>query len=58
MSLFDKEIAQIIADAESMKEHRRLAEQIAIERKAYKDIKELINEVKELTTNGRTQDVH
>lgn len=53
MSLIDKEIALIISDAERDKEHRRLAEQIRIERKAYEDIKELINEVKELC-NGRS----
>ena len=57
MSLIDKEIALIISDAERDKEHRRLAEQIRIERQAYEDIKVLINEVKELC-NGREKNVY
>ena len=57
MSLIDKEIALIISDAERRKEQKRMAEQIAIERQAYEDIKGIINEVKELI-DGRTQDVH
>lgn len=57
MSLIDKEIALIISDAERHKEQKRVAEQIAIERQAYEDIKGIINEVKELI-DGRTQDVH
>ena len=53
MSLIDKEIALIISDAERRKEQKRVAEQIAIERQAYEDIKGIINEVKELI-DGRS----
>lgn len=54
MELIIKEIAALIDDAESSKASTiREAEIIQIERKAYEDIKELINEVKELT-NGRS----
>ena len=56
MSLIDKEIALIISDAERRKEQKRVAEQIAIERQAYEDIKGIINEVKELI-DGREKDV-
>ena len=53
MSLIDREIALIISDAERRKEQKRVAEQIAIERQAYEDIKGIINEVKELI-DGRS----
>ena len=56
MSLIDREIALIISDAERRKECKRVAEQIAIERQAYEDIKGLINEVKELVDAKR--DIH
>ena len=56
MSLIDKEIALIISDAERRKQQKRVAEQIAIERQAYEDIKGIINEVKELI-DGRTKNV-
>ena len=54
MSLIDKEIALIISDAERDKEHRRLAEQIRIERQAYEDIKNILNEVKEIVYENRS----
>ena len=56
MSLIDKEIALIISDAERRKEQKRVAEQIAIERQAYEDIKGIINEVKELI-DGREEKI-
>lgn len=57
MELIIKEIAALIDDAESTKASTlREAEQIQIERKAYKNIKELVNEVKELI-DGRTKKI-
>lgn len=57
MELIIKEIAALIDDAESSKaDVLREAEQIQIERKAYEDIKGLINEVKELV-DGREKNV-
>jgi hypothetical protein len=54
MELIIKEIAALIDDAESTKASTlREAEQIKIERKAYKNIKELIKEL----DYGRTKDV-
>ena len=58
MSLIDKEIALIISDAERRKEQKRIAEQIAIERQAYEDIKGIINEVKELINGECRLDKH
>ena len=55
MELIIKEIAALIDDAESSKASTlREAEQIQIEREAYKNIKELIKEL----DYGRTKDVY
>ena len=54
MELIIKEIAALIDDAESSKaDVLREAEQIQIERKAYKNIEELMEEL----DYGRTKDV-
>ena len=55
MELIIKEIAALIDDAESTKANTlREAEQIAIERQAYEDIKKLIDEIKEIVYENRS----